>query len=256
MVRKFLLPLLLVITALAGCGTVQQYEGPLRPKHEVATISKDSMRIHFRIVNGKQKMFFGNPIQVEPGPTEIHVDYQILNLYSPVYHSIKFNAEAGKDYMVDYWRDDMRWGVYLVDKESGRTIAHGAPDRLDSDDVGRDEELKKFTPPEKMAAIYVFRGASGMPKSRSTISINQKDVSRLVDSMYTYSLVPAGTVTLGCAWDNVDQITIDVKESQVVYVHHLVKFGMEFPRCKLEVVDDRSGKAGVMRSVLAKDIAH
>lgn len=66
-------------------------------------------------------------------------------------------ARAGRAYVLDYWRDDMRWGALLIDKAFGQTLARGIPESIDMEPAEKDRARKQFVPPTGAAGLYVFR---------------------------------------------------------------------------------------------------
>ena len=236
---------------LTACASVKQYDGGEKSKDEVATITKDSLRIHFRLVNGRPQGAYGNSIQVLPGPTTLQVGYQIANLSSTTNHVISFNAIAGRDYVLDYWRNDMIWGIYLIDKTTNLTIAKGVPDTVISDDVGRDASLKNFSTPSDKAGIYIYRNELMGGQNKIKISLNDKLLGETQQKTYLYVEVPAGKQTIACISENKDTLDIEAKASQTYFVWQEVKMGMSTPRCKLQLVDAKKGQAGVKESNLA-----
>lgn len=244
----FLVSLSILLTA---CASVKQYDGNERSKDEVATVTKDSIRIHFRLINGRPQGMYGNSVQVLPGPATLHIGYQIANLSSAVNHVISFNAIAGREYFLDYWRDDMKWGVNLIDKTTNKIISKGVPDTVVSADQGKDAALKKFTAPYGKAGVYIYRNEVMGGNSRIRISLDGAPIGETQQQTYLYVEVPAGKHAIACTSENQDTLDIQVSESQTYFVWQEVKMGLTTPRCKLHLVDTKKGKAGVKESDLA-----
>lgn len=250
---KYLSKILSIIVALslAACASVQQYEGSERPKDQVATITKDSLRIHYRLVNGRTQGMYGNTVQVPPGPTTLVVGYQIANLASTSSLVVSFNAVAGKDYVLDYWRKEMTWGVYLIDKSVDKIIAKGISDAVLSSDAVRDAELKEFKEPARTGGVYIYRNEAMGGQNKIAISLDHEHLGDTQHNTYLYAEVTPGKHTIACSSENEDAIDIEAAPGKLYFVWQEVKFGISKNRCKLHLVESKKGQAGVVESKLA-----
>jgi hypothetical protein len=92
---------------LSGCGTTQVYEGQQLPRSEVAVIIGDSklnfitpMNVIIRRVDGKTVSVGSNKVEILPGPHDLEVQCEMLNIGSFNTHQIHFEAVAGKTYVL------------------------------------------------------------------------------------------------------------------------------------------------------------
>lgn len=240
-----------LVVLAAGCASVKQYKGPDLPKDQVATITKDSMRLHIKGINGRPLSGLASEIQLLPGRNELSIAYQIANLASVVNQTLVFEARAGREYMLDYWRDDMRWGALLIDKASGQTVARGIPESVDMEPAEKDRARKQFVPPAGAAGLYVFRHEHMGNTYRMTVSVNGQPIGQTMQKIYLYKELPPGRHHIESLAEDTASIEVDVQAGQVYYVWQEVKMGASAPRSKLHLVDASKGQKGVMESRLA-----
>jgi hypothetical protein len=124
--KRYLAAALLGVSLL-GCATTQQYEGPSRPSSEVAAVVPDSDIVVLRI-NGKNRGA-GNIDRYEllPGTVVIDSGYLRGNMKSKSMVRVSFDVEAGREYLLNSWREGMTWGVVVVDTMTGNHVAEGVP---------------------------------------------------------------------------------------------------------------------------------
>lgn len=243
--------LLCLIGLVAGCASVKQYEGPALPKDQVATVTRDSMRVHIVRVNGRAPGGVANEIQLLPGRNELSISYQIANLGSVVNQTLAFDARAGGEYMLDYWRNDMRWGALLIDKASGQTVARGIPESVDMAPVESDRARKKFLPPAGIAGLYVYRNENMGGTFRMKVSVDGQPIGQTMQLTYLYKELPAGKHRIESLAEDTASIELDVQAGEIYYVWQEVKLGSFSPRSKLHLVDATKGQKGVLESGLA-----
>lgn len=157
---------LMALIAVFGCSTARFYNGPERPRSELALIkvdishewiedTDDSVRIVG--INGSKTRT--KSAWVEPGTCAIQLEfensYEGREYFSRAPTTISFNAEAGKTYTVGHSYDYLEgtWSAWLVDgfeqKTKNTVVPHKASDVITKPFTVKREanEHDSITPP-------------------------------------------------------------------------------------------------------------
>jgi len=102
--RAFLIALLAL--ALAGCATYQSYEGPRRPRDEVAVVHGDAklraempVAVVIRSVDGRPVDIKYSSVALAPGKHELVVDCQVDGaMGSTTRHRLEVEVGGGESY--------------------------------------------------------------------------------------------------------------------------------------------------------------
>ena len=181
MKRKiYLFSVLMTALLLSACAsTPMTWDGAKLPKEQVATIDKKEWRIGILTINGKPQQihrwtsggsklepfprvpghydpgydFYIDKFQILPGPTELIVGYSTTVTYSTKTQRINFNAIAGGEYIVDYWRKGSDWGAYMIEKSTNRTIEGVAVENGAATGLGHDLPMAHSRTQEEAAKV-------------------------------------------------------------------------------------------------------
>jgi hypothetical protein len=114
----------LCTVVVSACGTARVYEGPERPRSQVALVVGDSAmnfmtptNIIITGVDGNEVSAGTNKVEVLPGVHDLNLKCEMLNIGSFNRHKLRFEAVAGKTYKLGVrFVGDKCEGVLLNDR--------------------------------------------------------------------------------------------------------------------------------------------
>jgi len=113
---------------LAGCATLQAYEGPARKPSEVARLTPAILpmrQILIQAVDGMSLNALQDRVEMLPGPhiIEVAVTLQSQTRQAFFMHVLRFSAEAGRDYTLLAEVDVYGPRSFILDETSGLVVA-------------------------------------------------------------------------------------------------------------------------------------
>ena len=112
----------------------------------------------------------------------------------------------------------------------------------------QDQQAKAFTAPSGRAGVYVYRNEMlGMMNSLD-VTLDGKPLGATKGKTYLYTEVAPGSHTVMGKGENESTVTFDALAGRLYFIWQEVKMGLMGPRNELKVVDEATGKAGVMES--------
>jgi len=117
-------------------------------------------------------------------------------------------------------------------------------------DDSQDAQAKTFQVTPGKANIYVYRNESMGAGVKMPVTLNGKPVGETVAKSYLMLAVPAGQQTLVSSAENDSELKLTAEPGKNYFVWQEVKMGFIKARNNLQVVDDKTGRAGVTESKL------
>lgn len=117
-------------------------------------------------------------------------------------------------------------------------------------DDSQDAQAKTFQVTPDKANIYVYRNESMGAGVKMPVTLNGKPVGETVAKSYLMLAVPAGQQTLVSSAENDSELKLTAEPGKNYFVWQEVKMGFIKARNNLQVVDDKTGRAGVTESKL------
>ena len=117
-------------------------------------------------------------------------------------------------------------------------------------DESQDAQAKTFQVVPDKAHIYVYRNESMGAGVKMPVALNGKPVGQTVAKSYLMLSVPAGQQTLVSSAENDSELKLTTEAGKNYFVWQEVKVGFIKARNSLQVVDDKTGRAGVAESKL------
>jgi hypothetical protein len=118
-------------------------------------------------------------------------------------------------------------------------------------DPARDAELKTFAPKTDKAALYVFRNETFGAAIKMTVLLDGRILGDTASKTYLYTDLEPGNHRLISKTENDSTLDFTAIAGKIYYVWQEVKMGFFAARSSLQLVDDKTGQAGVMESKLA-----
>lgn len=117
-------------------------------------------------------------------------------------------------------------------------------------DDTQDAQAKSFQVAPDKANIYVYRNESMGAGVKMPVTLNGKPVGETVAKSYLMLAVPAGQQTLVSSAENDSELKLTAEPGKNYFVWQEVKMGFIKARNNLQVVDEKTGRAGVTESKL------
>lgn len=105
---------------------------------------------------------------------------------------------------------------------------------------------KTFTPPEGKANIYIYRNESMGGLVKMDVDLDGKTVGQTAARTFLMLEVPPGKHTLVSKAENDSILDVVAEAGKNHFVWQEVKMGIMYARNKLQIVDEPTGKAGVL----------
>jgi hypothetical protein len=119
-------------------------------------------------------------------------------------------------------------------------------------DPKQDAAAKTFKAPQGSAGVYIYRNESMGAGVKMDVEIDGKPVGQTVAKTFLYKEVAPGKHTITSKAENTDTLEIDAKPGVLYYIWQEVKMGVLYARNKLQLVDEATGKKGVLETNLAE----
>ncbi len=119
--------------------------------------------------------------------------------------------------------------------------------------VEEDSARKRFDPPpEQMAGIYIYRNSNFGAALKKSVTVNGRALGQTAPMTYFYTVVPPGEHTLATESEFGDNsLVLDAEAGKNYFVRQYIKMGVFVGGSKLEMVDEATGKEGVLECTLA-----
>lgn len=128
--------------------------------------------------------------------------------------------------------------------------------------VEKDNQAKRFVPENGLASLYIYRNENLGGAVSMDVFINGKTIGQTgPQSYFMYNLTP-GQYHLESKTENTSVLDLKLESDTNYFVWQEVKMGVISARSKLQLVDEATGKAGVIESKLINsalsnaDISH
>lgn len=119
-------------------------------------------------------------------------------------------------------------------------------------DPAQDQAAKSFTVSPGKSKIYVYRNENFGAAVTLDVFINGRPLGQTVAKTYLVAEVDPGPHRVMGKGENEHLIDLNTVAGRVYYVWQEVKMGLMFARNQLQVVDEQTGRAGVMECKLAR----
>ncbi len=114
-----------------------------------------------------------------------------------------------------------------------------------------DAKLKTFTPPKDKAALYVYRNETFGAALKMTMLLDGKILGDTASKTYLYAELEPGKHRLISKTENDSVLDFEAIAGKIYYVWQEVKMGLWQARSQLQMMDEKTGQAGVLESQLA-----
>jgi hypothetical protein len=121
-------------------------------------------------------------------------------------------------------------------------------------DATRDAELKIFKPKADKAGLYVFRNENFGAAIKMTVLLDGKILGDTAAKTYLYTDLEPGSHRLISKTENDSVLDFTAVAGQLYYVWQEVKMGLFAARSNVQLVDEKTGQAGVLESMLAAPV--
>lgn len=118
-------------------------------------------------------------------------------------------------------------------------------------DTQVDAKLKTFTPPKDKAALYVYRNETFGAALKMTVLLDGKILGDTASKTYLYAELEPGKHRLTSKTENDSVLDFEAIAGKIYYVWQEVKMGLWQARSQLQMMDEKTGQAGVLESQLA-----
>ncbi|MGV3627432.1 MAG: DUF2846 domain-containing protein [Betaproteobacteria bacterium] len=118
-------------------------------------------------------------------------------------------------------------------------------------DPQMDAKLKAFTPLKDKASLYVYRNEMFGAALTMLVMLDDKVMGQTGAKTYLHAELPPGKYRLTSGAENNFTLDFEAVAGKIYYVWQEVKMGLLRGRAELHMMDEKSGKAGVLESQLA-----
>jgi hypothetical protein len=118
-------------------------------------------------------------------------------------------------------------------------------------DPAADKAAKTFSAPPGKSRIYVYRNETFGAAVTMDVFIDGRKLGQTVAKTYLVADVDPGPHKIMGKSENEHLIDLTTVAGRIYYVWQEVKMGFLYARNQLQVVDDKTGQAGVLESMLA-----
>lgn len=119
-------------------------------------------------------------------------------------------------------------------------------------DTAQDQALKNFQAPENNAGVYIYRNESIGGAIKMDVEIDGVVIGETAAKTFFYKEVTPGKHTVTSKSENTDSVEIDVAAGTLTYIWQEVKMGILYARTRLHLVDESTGRKGVLECNLAE----
>ncbi len=117
-----------------------------------------------------------------------------------------------------------------------------------------DKQAKQFSVPPGKSRIYVYRNETMGGAIKIPVMLDGKMMGSTAPKTYFAWDVTPGNHDIMCAGENNVSLRVNAPSGRAVYVWQEMKMGMMSARCALNLVDETTGRAGVMECGLAQSM--
>jgi hypothetical protein len=118
-------------------------------------------------------------------------------------------------------------------------------------DPALDSAAKTFAVTPGKSKLYVYRNETFGAAVTMDVFIDGRALGQTVAQTYLVTEVDPGAHKLMGKAENEDLLDLTTVAGQIYYIWQEVKMGFMYGRTKLQLVDEKTGRAGVMESKLA-----
>lgn len=112
-----------------------------------------------------------------------------------------------------------------------------------------DSAAKQFAaPPGDRAGVYIFRNETFGAAIKLNVVMDGRYLGETASKTYFYEEVAPGPHTVVGKAENESKVTFDAIAGRLYYIWQEVKMGLFQPRNELHLVDEATGRAGVLES--------
>lgn len=116
-------------------------------------------------------------------------------------------------------------------------------------DTGADSAAKSFAAPSgDKAGVYIYRNETFGAAIKLNVLLDGRYLGETASKTYFYEEVAPGTHTATGKAENESKVTFQAIAGRLYYIWQEVKMGMFQPRNELQLVDEATGRAGVLES--------
>jgi uncharacterized protein YceK len=115
-------------------------------------------------------------------------------------------------------------------------------------DTAADTSAKSFAAPQGKAGVYIFRNETFGAAIKLNVTMDGKDLGQTASKTYFYEEVAPGQHTVVGRAENESRVTFDAVAGKLYYIWQEVKMGLLQARNQLQLVDEATGRAGVLES--------
>ncbi len=121
-------------------------------------------------------------------------------------------------------------------------------------DPARDLTLKQFDVAPDKAGVYIYRNELIGRAVKMDVEVDGKPIGQTAAQSYLYRELTPGKHTVTARAENTDSLEIDAQPGKLSFIWQEVKMGVVFARTKLHLVDEKTGRSGVMGTRLAEGL--
>lgn len=121
-------------------------------------------------------------------------------------------------------------------------------------DPARDLALKQFDVAPDKAGVYIYRNELIGRAVKMDVEVDGKPIGQTAAQSYLYRELTPGKHTVTAKAENMDSLEIDAQPGKLSFIWQEVKMGVVFARTKLHLVDEKTGRSGVMGTRLAEGL--
>jgi hypothetical protein len=118
-------------------------------------------------------------------------------------------------------------------------------------DPGVDKAAKAFTAVPGKSKVYVYRNEGFGGAVTMNVFLDDRNMGQTVAKSYLVAEVAPGPHKLTSTAENQDTLEFTTDAGRIYYIWQEVKMGFMYARNKLQLVDEKTGQAGVLESQLA-----
>lgn len=115
-------------------------------------------------------------------------------------------------------------------------------------DPTQDTAAKAFTAPKDKAGVYIYRSEAFGAAMRMDVFLNGRKLGESASKTYFYVELPPGTHSVVGKSENDSEVRFQALAGRLYYIWQEVKMGLLYARNELKLVDEQTGRAGVLES--------
>jgi hypothetical protein len=116
-------------------------------------------------------------------------------------------------------------------------------------DASADTSAKSFAAPQGgKAGVYIYRNETFGAAIKLNVALDGKDLGQTASKTYFYEEVAPGQHTVVGRAETESRVTFDAIAGKLYFIWQEVKMGLMQARNQLQLVDEATGRAGVLES--------